>query len=114
MHEMLFNWFDAVPAAACASVHCTAPTVGGLVGFAAPAGAAITVEAVRATRAPAVATSSPTRGMCSSFLRGVFILSKRWACSLLVFVATAVFLRAFVPTLTEGRMQQKVHKVNGS
>lgn len=36
VHEMLFNWFDAVPAAASASVHCTAPTVGGLVGFAAP------------------------------------------------------------------------------
>ena len=108
VHEMLFNWFDAVPAAAWASVHCTAPTVVGWWGS----------PRRRARRSPGGSEGdqgtccgdkqSDSRHVCS-FLRGVFILSKGgraryWFCG------TAVFLRAFVPTLAEWRRNRRCRK----
>ena len=93
VHEMLFNWFDPVPAAAWASVHCTALTVGGLVGFVAPAGAAPKVGTVRATIAPAVAIRSPIRTIVRSPLKAIHLDAKR-SSSLPVFVPASAPLVA--------------------
>jgi hypothetical protein len=80
VHEMLFSWFDPAPAAAWASDHCTAPTVGGLVRLAAPAGGATRVATVQATNAPVVAISDPMRRMSAPSSRGLIKKTERGRC----------------------------------